>query len=136
MSEELSIAKAFENRLQLNDPAFVTAYENVEFTMPDLDTPFQVVAWTFVTDNPTMGDGMFRIEAEAEVTLAYPENNGKAAAFGRAGVLRNTFKRGLNLTADGITAMVQRTPEIGKAWSKDGRYFLPITIRLSANIGG
>lgn len=136
MSEELAIAKSFENRLQLIDATMKTAYENVAFTMPDDETPFQIVVWTFATENPAMGDGMFRIVAEAEVTLAYPGDTGKAAAFARAGQIRAVFKRGLPLTAEGVTSIVQRTPEIKKAWPKDGRYFLPVSIRLFANIGG
>lgn len=135
---EISVRKAVAAKLASIDAAMKMAQVGVKFDPPsDPDEAYYILEWEIVTTNPTMGDGLFRLEGMLTVTLNYPEGMGPKDAHDRAGLIRTSFKRGLPLSADGVTTTIQRTAEIGKEWASGGRYFLPVTLRFFANaIGG
>ena len=134
MSVNLSIAKALEVRLSELDPDIATDWENTNFT-PVTGTPYQAANVLFAEpENPTFGDDFYRQRGYLQVQLRYPSNTGKAAAFQRAGLLQSWFKRGLSLEADGITTIVEKTPEVTNGQNDGDRYVVIVRVRFYANI--
>lgn len=129
----VSIRAALEQRLAAMSPAMVTADENVPFT-PVNDTPFQRV-WLIpaIPDNQEFGSSYQEIGI-MQVDLNYPLNKGSGTAAARAELTRTQFKRGTSVTSGGVTATVDRTPEIGPGFPVTGRYVLPVRIRFFSNI--
>lgn len=129
-----AIRKALEKHLvELDD--FPTAFENQKFT-PE-EWPYQQVNILFAApENPTMGDGFFRQRGFMSIRLLYPLNAGPGAIETRAELLRATFKRGLSLIADGVTTIIDRTPEIAPGAIEADRFVVTVRIQFFANIMG
>lgn len=131
---QLAISKAMEVRLKAFDADFPTQWENSNFT-PVSGTAYQAANVLFAEpENPTMGDDFWRQRGYLQVQLRFPSNTGKAAAFTRAGQLQSWFKRGLSLEADGITTVVEKTPEVTNGANDGDRYVVNVRIRFYANI--
>lgn len=126
------IRQALEVALAAMSPSLASAWENTPYT-PVEGTPYQRVYVLFGDpDNPEMG----RFTQERgilQVSLAYPLGDGPAAAMTRAELIRDTFYRGASFTASGVTAVVEKTPEISPAQIEDDRYVVPVRVRFFAN---
>ena len=130
----VNIRAALETRLNAISPSIATAWESVPYT-PVTGTPYQQVNLVIAdTQNPTLGDGMYRIIGFLQVLLCYPPGTGPKAASARAELIRNQFQRGLGLSSGGTDVLIDRTPTIAPAIIDGDRYRLPVTIYFSADI--
>ena len=130
----VNIRAALETRLNAINPSLATAWESVPFT-PVTGTPFQQISLLLnETENPTLGDGMYRVRGFLQVLLCYPPGTGPKAASARAELIRNQFQRGLGLSSGGTDVLIDRTPTIAPAIIDGDRYRLPVTIYFSADI--
>jgi hypothetical protein len=131
----VKIAKALETKLKASYNDLPIAWENLKFV--GTDGPFQVATVLFAEpENPTQGDNFYRQRGFLQISLLYPIDTGRGAAFARAELLRAGFHRGLSLVADGVTAIIEKTPEISAGKVEDGRYVVIVRIRFFANIEG
>jgi hypothetical protein len=129
----LEVRQVLEKHLDLMSPPLATAWENQDFS-PVPGTPFQAVTLLPAEpDNPEAG-GFYREQGLLQVTLCYPLQGGPAAALARAEAIRAAFKRGTSLTKNGVTTVVERTPEIGPGSPDQDRYQVPVRIRWYANV--
>ena len=126
------IRAALETALAAMSPALDTAWENRAYT-PVVGTPYQRVNLLLADpDNPEMG----RFTQERgflQVQLVYPLGDGPGAATARAELIRDSFYRGLALTASGIVTTIEKTPEIAPARIEEDRYVLTVRVRFFAN---
>lgn len=130
----VNIRAALETRLNAITPSLATAWESVPYT-PVTGTPFQQINLLLnETENPTLGDGMYRVTGFLQVLLCYPPGTGPKAASARAELIRNQFQRGLGLSSGGTDVLIDRTPTIAPAIIDGDRYRLPVTIYFSADI--
>lgn len=128
------IRAALESGLNAMSPALATAWENVAFTPPTTSTPYQSVSILFATpDNASYGSG-YREQGFMQIDLMYPQQNGPAAAYARAELIRTTFARGETFTSGAVSVIVDRTPEILAGRNEGGRYVLPVRVRFFANL--
>lgn len=129
----LAIRRALEVFLAELQPNFPTAWENDDFEESDI--AYQQVNLLFAKpDNPTMGDGFYRQRGIFQVTLRFPQNTGSQAAAEHAEMIREAFKRGLSLEADGVTTKIDETPEVSEGRNIEGRYVILVRIRFYADI--
>lgn len=128
----VAIRAALETALSGMSPALATAWENVPFA-PVNGTAYQrVFLLAAEPDNPEMG--RFTTDrGYMQVSLAYPLDTGPNAAQARAELIRDTFYRGASFVSSGITAQVEKTPEIAPARIEEDRYVVPVKIRFFAN---
>jgi len=128
----VAIRAALETALAAMSPALATAWENLPY-VPVVGTPYQRVNLLLADpDNPEMG----RFTQERgflQVQLVYPLGTGPGAAAERAELIRDTFYRGLALTASGVTTTIEKTPEIAPARIEEDRYVVTCRIRFFAN---
>lgn len=130
----VAIRAALEVQLNAMTPALPTAFENANFTPPAAGAPYQAVnLLPAEPDNNVFGPN-FQQRGLLQVTLSYPQAAGPAAAAARAELIRAQFPRGLSVTAGGITATIEKTPEVGPALIVDARYQLPVRVRFYANV--
>ena len=128
-----SVRAALETKLATITPAIATAYENTPYT-PVSGTPYQACYLLPVTENPTMGDGYYRLAGIFQVTLFYPLQTGPAAAAARAELIRTAFKRGTSMVSGSVTVIVERTPDILQGRVDGDRWALPVRVRFFAGI--
>lgn len=129
-----AIKKALETAMK-NLGGLPIAWANVNFAPPE--GAYQEVDILFAEpENPSMGDDFHRQSGYMQVKLQYPLNVGAGDAITRAQLLRDTFKRGLSLVADGVTTVIERTPEIAPGAKEGDRYVVNVRIRFYANITG
>lgn len=131
-----AIRAACEAHLKALEPAFPTAWNNVNFQPPV--GPYQIPDFLFAEpddrgfrDNPYMQRGIFSIR------LFYPTNQGAGPAETKAEQLRDHFYRGLSLmTSEGFSVIFDRTPEnSGGEIVEEGRFFIIVRCRFYAYIG-
>jgi hypothetical protein len=116
---QTSIRNALENALAAIQPPLDTVHGNEEYA-PIAGQPYQEVYVMFATPaNPTMGDGFYQELGVLQVNLKYPTGVGSADATERAELIRQAFKRGSSFSADGVTALIDKTPAISPG-SVDG----------------
>ena len=129
-----NIRAALETRLNAITPALATAWEGVPYS-PVTGTPYQQVNLLFAeTENPTLGDSMYRLNGFMQVLLCYPAGTGPKAASTRAELVLNQFRRGLGLSSGGTDVLIDRTPTIAPAIIDGDRYRLPVTVYFTADI--
>jgi hypothetical protein len=127
------IASALETKLNTSFGDLPTSWENVAFIQPA--GPYQIATVMFANpENPTNGDGFYRQRGFMQVSLEYPLNTGRKDIFTRAEAIRTAFKKGLSLTVNGITTIVEKTPEISNGTENGERYVVYVRIRFFANI--
>lgn len=131
----VEIRQALETHLNVMTPALSTAWENVNFT-PVNGTPYQRVNLIIAdTQNPTMGDGHYRLTGFMQVTLCYPINGGAKSASTRADLLVSHFKRNTNLApVAGVQVDINKTPRIEPPMIDGDRYKLPVSVYFSVDI--
>lgn len=110
-----------------------TAYENVPYT-PVAGTPYQAAYFMPSVDNPTMGDGFYRIMGIFQVSLFYPLNKGSGTAATQAELIKTAFKRGTSLTSGAVTVKIDKTPDISQGRVEGDRWHIPIRISFYADI--
>ena len=121
------IRAALETQLDTLTPALKTVWENVSFTKPG--SAFQrAYLLPANTSNPTYGDNLAMESGIFQVSLCYPEGNGSIDALERAEALRAWFPRGLSLTSENVTVIINKTPSIAPAMYEPGLYVIPISI--------
>lgn len=126
---------ALESALVAMSPALSTAWDNADFT-PAVGTPYQQIhLMPAAPDNPEIG-GLAREQGIFSVRLMYPLGAGPAAAEARAGLIRSTFYRGASFTSGGVTAVIERTPEIAPGRAEEDRWVVPVRIRFYAYHSG
>lgn len=131
---DVAVRAALEARLNAMSPALATAWENVNYT-PVSGTPYQRVALLPAEpENPSIGASLYRAQGLFQVTLLYPINAGPAAAWTRAGLVRDQFARGLTLTSGAVTVHIDATPAIARGEPEADRYSVVVRIRWHANI--
>jgi hypothetical protein len=128
-----SVRAALETKLAAMTPSLATAYENAPYT-PISGTPYQAAYLLPVTENPTMGDGYYRLAGIFQITLFYPLQTGPAAAAARAELIRTAFKRGTSMVSGSVTVIVERTPDILQGRVDGDRWALPVRVRFFAGI--
>jgi hypothetical protein len=130
----IKIRQVLEVKLATILPALATVYENKDFTPVD-DVPYQEVVFLFAKpENPTMGDGFYRQRGYMQVTLRYPKGTGALDAGLRGELIKDTFKRGLSLTANGVTVKIDVTPEVGSGSNIEDRYVIIVKVRFYADL--
>jgi hypothetical protein len=113
----------------------VTAWENIAFTKPAPIIPYQVVWFPdFTTENPTMGDGFYRIHSYFQIDLMYPILKGTSAIETRAQLVKDTFKRGTSFTNNGVTVRIEDTPFASIGVADVDAYKKAVKVRYWADI--
>jgi hypothetical protein len=108
---QTAIRNALENALAAIQPPLDTVHGNEEYA-PVAGRPYQEAYVMFATPaNPTMGDGFYQEPGVLQVNLKYPTGVGSAEATERAELIRQAFKRGSSFGADGVTVLIDKTPE-------------------------
>lgn len=133
MSDQ-NVRRALEQRLAAMSPAIPTAWENVHFT-PTVGTPWQRANLLPASpDNTMLGPREWMEIGIFQVTLYYPAGTGSDAAQTRAEAVRAQFKRGTTVSHGGLATVITHTPAKAAAYSADGWYVVPISIRYQACI--
>lgn len=128
----VAIRQALETALDAVLPAVSTSWENQDF-IPVGGTPYQdVFILPAEPENPAFSG--YRERGIFQVTLKYPAGTGPALAAARAELLQATFARGKTFAKSGVTAQIERTPEILPYYIDEDRYCVPVRIRYFANI--
>lgn len=134
-----AVRNALQAALSAMSPAIAYAWENVDYN-PIPGTPYARVAVLLAEPaNAEVGAGARTYYTEQgfmQVDLRYPLGNGPKAATDRAELIRSTFYRGASFTASGVTAHIERTPEIMPGRVEDDRFVIPVRIRFYAHIRG
>ena len=126
------VRAALESGLNGMAPALATAWENAAFT--PTTAAYQRVAILFAApDNTSYGSG-YTEQGFMQIDLNYPQETGPAAAYTRAELIRATFARGETFSSGGVSATIERTPEILPGRNEGSRYVLPVRIRFFAHL--
>ena len=132
---QVKVRTALEETLAAMTPALATALENVRFTPPAANVPYQKAFVLFAEpDDPEAGHSLHFERGIFQVTLMYPLQTGDGTARARAEAIRAIFYRGASFTNSGITVVVVNTPEAGQGVVEDGRWSIPVKIRFLAQI--
>ena len=78
---------------------------------------------------------MGHIAAESTVLKARHIGTGKQAAVAKAEAIQTAFKRGSSVSSGGITATIERSPEIMAGYTDENRFIVNVKIWFFANIG-
>jgi len=128
------IRAALETKLNSINPPIETVWENFNYD-PELETPYQEPTLLFTRpDNLGFGDGPYLQRGYMQVSLRYPLGNGSGDATERARLLRDTFFRGLSLAKDGVTTVIEETPEVPAGAIEGDRFVINVRIRFYASI--
>lgn len=131
----IEIRSAMEAKLLSLDGAIATAWENVDFK-PVNNEPYQLVHFLYTQPNNVgMQNSPYIQRGYMQVSLQYPTNQGSRQAQAKAEMLRNSFYRGLSLVANGVTTVIEQTPEILASIIESDRYSVKVRIRFYAYIG-
>lgn len=122
------IRQALETHLNALVPAMPTAWENVPLK-PVVGEPYQQVN-LMIADNKdvTVSDASYITIGLMQVLLVYPIGIGAKSAAQRADLICSSFKRGLQLTAGGLTVEINKAPKPANALIDGKEYKLPVTI--------
>ena len=130
----LAIRRALEQRLEALDPAFPTAWENVEFT-PD-GNPWQKAY--LLPNNPvspafSSTTELVREQGLFQVTLNYPFNKGMGDVYAKVEQVRAHFPRGLTLTSGGVNVQIEKRASVAPAMRDGGWIVVVVSIPYFAN---
>ena len=135
----VAVRSALQEALVDITPTIGFAWENVKYS-PVPGTPYaRVTVLLAEPANAEVGAGARTYYTEQgfmQVDLRYPLGNGPTAALTRAEAIRSTFYRGASFTASGVTAHIERTPEIMPGRVEDDRFVIPVRSRFYAHIRG
>jgi hypothetical protein len=136
---QVKIRAALETAVNAMTPAILTAWENNAFPNVNASITYQVVTVLFATpdDLVTLGGGGAGMHTEnglMVVNLRYPLQTGDGAARARAELLKTTFRRGTSFTNNGVTVIINRTPEAGAGIVDGDHWSVPVKIRFYSNV--
>lgn len=131
-----AIRKALEAECKAVLPVDQIAWQNVNFEPKSAEEFYEVYVLFAEPENPTQGDGFYRQRGYLQITLQFPANKGPGPARTAADALRSHFHRGLPLEADGVTTIIERTPEIGSGSNDGDRFTIVMKARFWADIFG
>jgi len=127
------IKEAIEDFLELLEPGFPTAYENVNFK--PTEAAFQAPSFLFAEpDNRGYANDPYLQRGIFTNTLAYPINEGGGAAQAKAETVKQHFRRGTTILADGLKIIIETTPEIAGGNVEDDRYIIRVRCRFFAYV--
>ena len=132
--EILNIKRAAETLLLSIPPAIPTGFESVDFEPP---TGLMYQRCQFRIDPPTdpvFPAGFHRENVQFQVFIADIKGNGTADAISRAGLIRDTFYKGLTLDEGGTKIHILETPQIGSTFVAQDRILIPVFIQLTAEV--
>jgi hypothetical protein len=129
----IAIRAALETALDALSPALDTAWENLAFE-PTADVPYQRASLLFALPDDQEISGRHLEQGFLQVDLCYPPGEGSGAAAARAALLKSTFRKGVCLTASGVTVLVAQTPQILTYAIDAERYVLPVRISFRAQV--
>jgi hypothetical protein len=128
-----AVRAALEAALAAMQPPLATAWQNAPYT-PVQGVPYQAVyLLPAEPDNPEMGGTYTQERGIMQVSLFYPLGKGPGEAEARANLIRNTFKRGAAFPAQGVTTIVEKTPEIAPGRTETDRFHIPVKVRFYAD---
>ena len=127
------VRAALQSKLDGMSPSLQTAWENFKYDPVD-GTPYQAAYLLSSPENPTIGDGYYRLIGIFQINLYYPLLEGTATAEARAELISTTFKRGTSMASGGITTRIEKTPEIMPGRADGDRWMIPIKIRFFAGV--
>ena len=129
----LDIRQILETRVAQIEPVISIAGENVPFEPVD-DQPYMAVYIMFgEPENPEMGSG-FREVGVMQINLVYPmQIIGTGSAEHQAEIIRDQFQRGDSFQKNGVTVVINRTPQISQGQQVNGRWVVPIKIWFYSN---
>jgi hypothetical protein len=133
MSQKAIVA-ALETAL-LTVSTMVTAYPNVDFTPPNLDTPYQRVNTLFATpENAEIGSARRFEQGYMQVDFCFPKNKGDGPAREAASLVAEYFYRGRTLTHSGVRVLIRYTPEVSSGTDEGDRWVVPCKIPFYSQI--
>lgn len=128
-----AIRKALETKLNSILPKLPIAFENVNFAVPS--GPYQRAFVLFARPQTRgFGNAPYVQRGYMQVNLMFPTGEGPRAAEERGKLLQLAFFRGLSLAADGITTVIDETPEVTGGAVEDDRFVVKVFIRFYADI--
>ncbi|MEN9924155.1 MAG: hypothetical protein RL268_281 [Pseudomonadota bacterium] len=128
-----AVRQALETQLAAISAGFATAYENMKFETT-VGTPYQAAFIVSAEpDNPEMGNGWME-RGYLQVNLFYPLDAGPGSAETRAETIRDAFPRGATFVADGVSVLIERTPEIGPGRADDDWYVKTVKVRYFSQL--
>lgn len=128
------ISQAMEVHLKNlpNRPA--TAWENVNFN-PTTGVGYISAFMLFAEPNDVgYKDSPYIQRGYMQVGVHWPTNTGAGAAQEQAEAIAAWFKRGTSLANDGITVIIDKTPEITGGSIEDGRYVVRVRVRFFCRV--
>lgn len=129
-----AIRKALEAKLATVLPAMPIAYENFNFAPTD-GVPYAISNILFARPVTTgYGNAPYVQRGYMQVSLQYPTGKGAGQAEARGELLRSTFYRGLSLAANGVTTVIDETPEVTGGAIEGDSYVVKVLIRFYADI--
>lgn len=119
----IHVRQALEIALFNIAPSIDIAWENNSYT-PTVGVPWiRAVLMPATPENPTYGSDYHRLHGIFYIEFNYQKNTGSQAAVTRAELTKAVFKRSASFTNNGLTVVIERTPEIGQG-SVIGDWFI------------
>ncbi len=130
----INIRAALETALSSVTPSIPTAWENLEFTPPATNVPYQRVYLLLAKpDNYEMGSNYAQLGI-FHINLVYPKSTGSRSAAARGEQLRELFHRGATFEFSGTRVIVTLTPEIASGFVQDDRFTMSVKVPFSSFI--
>lgn len=114
-------------------PAMPIAWSGVDFEPPD-DGYLRASHLPNTTQQISLGEtGLNRHQGLIQVDVMWPESLGLTEAMERAGAIVAHFKRGTDLTREGVTVRIVRPPSVAPALRAPPFLQVPVTIAYLAD---
>ncbi len=115
-------------------PVMSVAYPNADFTPPAAGY-LRATHVPNTANQVTMGsNGKNRFLGLLQIDIMWPQNSGGySAPMERAGAVAAHFKRGTNITLDGVTVRIVRPPETRPMLKSPPYVQVPVMIRYQAD---
>jgi hypothetical protein len=130
----VSIRKALETAVNAMTPALSTAFENASYTPPAASVPYQQVNILLAQPENQEYGLRHRELGYMQIKLMYPLQSGTGTIAARAELIRSTFYRGASFVADGVTVIIEKTPEVSPGSVEGDRFAIPVKVRFFSNV--
>lgn len=129
-----AIRKALEAKLETILPKLVTVFENSNQSVP-ANTPYQIANLFFARPLTTgYGNAPYIQRGYLQISLMYPLGQGPGPAQARGDLLELAFFRGLSLAANGVTTVIEETPEVSGGEVEGDRFVVKVFVRFYSDI--
>lgn len=126
------IRKALEKRLAALPNVPTIVFENTNF-VPVNNVAYIATNMMFSEpDDLGFMDSPYNQLGYMQVTLFYPTNKGPGAAETLAEGIRIWFARGSSFTTDGISVIIEKTPEVSGGSIEENAYVVRVYVRFRA----